>query len=186
MWSRFWGAAAAVAFWVHVGAAVYEAAVVAPQWAASPPQSVRAWNQSGVRPEAAHLLTPLAALAVAATTLAWLSSLRVRSSRRWWLTLTQACALGLGWIVIVGLMPAERGLRGAGLSDIAIVELTGEWVRWSAARLLILLLGAYAAYRGHIVPERPPVMVGSATRRAPARDFVISDDDPDRITFGDD
>ncbi|HYC00139.1 MAG TPA: hypothetical protein VEC57_13475 [Candidatus Limnocylindrales bacterium] len=187
-WSRFWGAAAACAFWLSLGAALYEAAVLAPQWVSSA-ADLRAWNQSGVRPEPARLMTPLAALAVGATLLAWLSSLGIRSSRRWWLTLALACASGLAWAVVMGLIPAERGLRGASLTDAQIAELTNEWVRWSAARLLVLLLGAYAAYRGHVARifgAAVTITEARDMRRGASRDFVLSDEDPDAITLGDD
>jgi hypothetical protein len=185
-WSRFWGGAAALGFWLYLGAALYDAAVVAPQWAGSPPQSVRTWNQSGVRPEPAPFLTPLAIGIVGATTLAWASSLTVRSRRRLWLTIAQVAALGLGWIVILELMPLERSLRGAGFSDAEVVSLTNEWVRWGAARLAVLAVGAYAAYRGHILRVRAAAAPAAAVRRAAPRDFVLYDEDRDRITLGDD
>ena len=54
-WSRGWGVVALVAFAVYLGAAIYEAAVVAPLWSLSPPASVSAWAALKIRPDSSAL-----------------------------------------------------------------------------------------------------------------------------------
>jgi hypothetical protein len=201
-WSRTWGLVALVAFALHLGAALYEATVIAPLWTSSPPDSVTAWASSPLRVDSSGLFHPLVSLLLTATTIAWISSLTTPGRRRWWLTLAEGCALGLAWIVIVDLIPLERGLfsaaavleRAAVGADPAVVASTGDWVRAAALRLAALTLGAFAAHRAHLAGLPAGVATAgvdddfvfpaaraergrrSATGR-PARDFSLGDDE---------
>lgn len=193
---------ALVAFALHLGAALYEATVIAPLWTSSPPDSVSAWAASPLRVDSSGLFHPLVSLILTATTIAWISSLTTPGRRRWWLTLAEGGALGLAWIVVVDLIPLERGLfsaaavleRDAVGADPAVVASTGDWVRAAALRLAALTLGALAAHRAYLAG----LPVGGAVsasddefvfpaarsgrgRRSPAgrpvRDFSLGDDE---------
>jgi len=151
-WSRFWGAISAVTFWVGLGAAIFDAAVIAPLWTMAPPQSVRAWAELAVRPEAARFFVPLAAVVALATALAWLSDLGVRGTRRWWLTIAAVAAVATAWASIIEVRPIERVLVAAAAEeDLRLIGLAGQWLQWSLLRLVALAVGSYAAYRAHLV-----------------------------------
>jgi len=193
-WSRGWGVIVLVAFAVYLGAAVYEAAVIAPMWSLTPPASVKAWAALDARPDSSALFQPLVAIIVVATSMAWISGISERGWRRWWLTLALACAGALAAIVVVMLMPCERSLFGAaalGDRDAAdVVALTGEWIRAAAMRLAALLVGAWAAYRAQLAGMLGATSA-SALREAPstgrrARDFAFGDEVDDEVTLGDD
>jgi len=150
-WSRLWGAVSATAFWLGLGAALFDAAVIAPLWMAAPPASVRAWADLAVRPEPERLFVPFAAVLALTTLLAWLSGLRVRGSRRWWLTLATLAAFCVVWACAVELGPIERSLASApARDDLDLLGLAEQWLHWSLFRLGALTAGSYAAHRGHL------------------------------------
>ena len=203
-WSRTWGWVALVAFALHLGAALYEATVIAPLWTSSPPDSVSAWAASPLRVDSSGLFHPLVSLILTATTIAWISSVTTPGRRRWWLTFAEGCALALAWVVVVDLIPLERGLfsaaavgdRVAAVGDAALVASAGDWVRAAALRLAALALGAFATHRAHLAglpaggaaAELDDEFVFPAARdergrRSPAgrpgRDFSLGDDEED-------
>ncbi len=203
-WSRAWGWVALVAFALHLGAALYEATVIAPLWTASPPASVSAWAASPLRVDSSGLFHPLVSLIFTATTITWISALTTRGRRRWWLTLAEGCALGLAWVVVVDLIPLERELfsvaadpeRAAAAGDAALVASTGDWVRAAALRLAALALGVFAAHRAHLAGFSVgvataasddefefPAARGGRGGRSPTgrsgRDFSLGDDEED-------
>jgi hypothetical protein len=196
LWSRTWGALAVLAFAVHLGACVYEAAVIAPLWSLTPPASVAAWAALKTRPDSSQLFQALAAFLAIATTMAWISGISERGWRRWWLTLALACAASLVVIVVMFVTPVERALFGvAALGDrdqAGVVALTGEWVRAAALRIAALFIGAWASYRAQVAG-----MVGASRAYANdadevpragrrARDFSFGDEADEEITLGDD
>src|SRR5690348_9127427 len=131
-WSRSWGAIALVAYAIHLGATVYEDAVVAPLWFADPPASVTAWRALALHPDSADLFHALTAIIVIATTMSWLSGISARGWRRWWLTLSLASAGALAFVTLMFVAPSEQWLFGAGArtaNDAAIVAWTGDWLR---------------------------------------------------------
>lgn len=170
-WSRAFGALSTLAFALLLGAAAYDAVVVAPLWLASPPASVRAWAALPTRPESSSILHPLLVALVFTSTMAWISSLLQRGSRRWWLTASTASAMAAAAITMLGVAPCERDLFGAGglggTGDAALVALAGDWIRAAAARGAALLVGAWCALRAHASPL--PVTVTYAARSGPAR-----------------
>lgn len=196
-WSRAWGGLSLLAFAVHLGATVYEDAVVAPMWMADPPKSIAAWNALSIRPDGTSFFQSLVAIAVVSTAMAWMSGLSSRGSRRWWLSLALACSVGLAAVTMLQVMPAQRWLFGAGAlqgNDAAIVAWSGDWLRASAIRAAVLLVGAWAAFRAHasVGPLRgfvaaelqdEPSLGGARPRRT--REFVFGDEQGPEITFGD-
>lgn len=190
LWSRTWGGIAVLAFAVHLGAAVYEAVVVAPLWSLSPPSSVSAWIATSPRPDSSLLFHPLVAVIAVATAMAWMSGLLERGGRRWWLTLSLACAGGLAFVTVSGIVPVENALFTAGgpkVDEAPLVALTGEWIRASAMRLAALVVGAWAAYRAQLSPAVSMVRASaaaSASDRRRTRDFAFGDEGEDEITLG--
>jgi hypothetical protein len=200
-WSRAWGTIAVAAFAVHVGAAVYEAAVLAPLWSIDPPKSIGAWNALAMRPDSSSLFDPLVAIIALATAMSWLSGILTRGWRRWWLTLTLACAGTLVVVTMQMIMPVERELFGAGAlraDDATVVAWTGDWIRGAALRLAALVVGTWSAYRAQLagmMAERIVVAAGAGDvfvdedlrggRRRRARDFSFGDEPDTDLTIGD-
>jgi len=199
-WSRAWGAVALAAFAAYFGAAIYEAAVVAPLWSLDPPKSVEAWKAVTVRPDSSSLFEPLAVVVVVATMMAWISGLATRGWRRWWLTLAMVAAAAVAAVTLVLVLPAERELFGPGADEgnaATVVAWTGEWIRAAAMRLAALLVGMWSLGRAQLAggsayarraagseaftigTDGPPVRV----RRT--REFSFGDDDRPEITLGD-
>jgi hypothetical protein len=193
LWSRAWGALAMLAFAVHLGACVYEAAVIAPLWSLTPPASVAAWATLELRPDPSQLFQTLLALIAISTGLAWISAISERGWRRWWLTLALICAGSLVVVVVMFITPVERALFGTaaigGRDSAGVVALTGDWVRAAAIRMAVLLVGAWAAYRAQSaggvrasVFEADEAPAGG--RRA--RDFSFGDEPDEEMRLGDD
>lgn len=195
LWSRAWGALALLAFSVHLGACVYEAAVIAPLWSLTPPASVASWAALENRPDSSQLFQALAGIIALATAMAWLSGISDRGWRRWWLTFALACAGSLVVVVVMFVIPVERALFGAaalGARDSAgVVALTGDWVRAAALRMAALFFGAWASYRAQVAG-----LAGSSraykldadeapARGRRARDFSFGDEPDEEITLGD-
>ena len=193
LWSRAWGALAVLAFAVHLGACVYEAAVIAPLWSLTPPASVAAWATLELRPDPSQLFQTLLAIIAISTGLAWISGISERGWRRWWLTLALVCAGSLVVIVVMFITPVERALFGAaaigGRDSASVVALTGDWVRAAAIRMAVLLVGAWAAYRAQSASGvRASVFEAD---EAPAggrrvRDFSFGDEPDEEMRLGDD
>lgn len=201
-WSRAWGVVSVSAFAVHFGAAVYEAAVIAPLWCLDPPKSVTAWLAVAHRPDSSALFHPLAAVIVMSTAMSWISGLTTRGWRRWWLTLAALAAAAFAATTVMLVMPYERQLFGAvalGDSDGArIIALTGDWIRAAACRLAALLIGFWAAYRAQVagmVADLPALQRAAdfelgaveSARRAPRRgpEFSLGDDGQPEVSLGD-
>jgi hypothetical protein len=196
LWSRTWGALAVLAFAVHLGAAVYEAAVIAPLWSLTPPESVAAWAKLDRRPDSSQLFHALAAMIAITAAMAWISGISERGWRRWWLSLSLACAGGLVLLVVMFVTPVERALFGAaaigGRDAAGVVALTGDWVRAAAMRMAVLLVGAWASYRAQVAGVRGGLHVAvveedeapSAGRRA--REFSFGDEPDEEMSLGDD
>jgi hypothetical protein len=193
LWSRAWGALALLAFAVHLGACVYEAAVIAPLWSLAPPVSVAAWAQLEIRPDSSQLFQTLVAIIAISTGIAWISGVSERGWRRWWLTLALACAGSLVVVVVMFVTPVERALFGAaaigGRDGAGVVALTGEWVRAAAFRMGVLLIGTWAAYRAQAAGgvrasdfEADEAPAGG--RRV--RDFSFGDEPDEEMSLGDD
>ncbi len=192
LWSRTWGGIAVLAFAVHLGAAVYEAVVIAPLWSLAPPSSVSAWMAASPRPDSSLLFHPLVAVIAVATAMAWTSGLLERGRRRWWLTLALACASAVAFVTVTQIVPVEDALFGAARADGAdaasLVALTGDWVRASALRLAALLVGAWAASRAQGSPAFPGVRatpVPAASERRRTREFSFGDEAEEEVTLGD-
>jgi len=151
-WSRLWGTLSAAAFWVGLGAEVFDLVVIAPLWTAAPPLSVKTWAELALRPQPERFFVPFAAVLMLATLLAWLSGLGVRGSRRWWLTLAMLASLVVVWASAIELGPNERALASAAVRDeLSLIALAETWLRWSLLRLGALVVGSYAAQRGRLV-----------------------------------
>lgn len=196
-WSRAWGAVAVLGYVLLLGAAAYEAALVAPLWTLSPPDSVREWVASPSRPDSSALFQPLAAVTVFATAMAWMSGLLERGWRRWWLTLSLCGAGGLAAVTVLQILPCERDLFGAAsLGDrdaAAVISLTNEWIRAASLRIAALVVGGWAAYRaqlagmlGDIPAARRAASAAAASSARSARDFAFGDDDGPEIALGED
>jgi len=199
-WSRAWGAVALLAFAVHLGAAVYEAAIIAPLWSLTPPQSVVAWVAVKLRPDSSVLFQPLLAVIFVATTMSWLSGVTQRGWRRWWLTLSLVCAGALTFVVVVLLTPCERSLlHAAALGDgdpAAVVALTGDWIRAASFRLAALLVGAWSMYRAQLAGAAvflPAGLLRGARSGSPVgpssgrrgREFAFGDEPEAELSLGD-
>ncbi|HEY2775983.1 MAG TPA: hypothetical protein VGK20_18225 [Candidatus Binatia bacterium] len=205
LWSRGWGVIALAAFAVHLGASVYEAAVIAPLWSVAPPKSVTAWASLPIRPDSATFFHSLVAVIGVASLMAWISGLSARGWRRWWLTLMLACAVALAVITVVTVMPLERELFGGGaLGDkdgASLVAMTGDWVRAAAFRFAALIVGAWSAWRAqvcaiasrrveHAVAHDDAAFViaaepSRAVRTRRPREFSFGDEDDVDVTIGD-
>jgi len=174
-WSRACGFVAVTSFAVHLGAAVYEAAVVAPLWSLAPPDSVAAWAALRPHPDSATLFQPLVAVIAVAAAMAWLSGLTARGWRLAWLTLELISAGALAAITVLLVIPAERELFGAAALDdsnaAATVAWTGEWMRAAAFRFAALLVGSWSAYRAQLAG-----MIGDRRARAFANDEADEDE----------
>lgn len=158
---------------LYLGAAVYDAAVVAPLWVLAPPDSVRTWALLQTRPDSTFLFQSLTAVVVIASTMAWMLGITERGGRRWWLTLTLASVAGLAVVVVRLVMPCERMLFGAaGLdesSPAVVVALAGDWIRGSGLRLAALVVGTWAAYRAQLagmLAQSPSSVIARASRSA--------------------
>ena len=198
-WSRAWGVVAVMAFAVHLGAAVYEAVVIAPTWSLDPPKSVIAWVALAARPDSSTLFHPLTAVIVVASVMAWLSGIATRGWRRWWLTLMLIAAGALAAITVVVMLPCERELlRAAALGDddsARIIAQTGDWMRAAASRLGALLVGAWAGYRAQLagmLAEQPSGAMGEefsgdlpAAPAGRSREFLFGDEEQPEIVLGD-
>ncbi len=197
-----WSAIALGAFAVHLGATVYEDAVVAPLWLADPPNSVAAWNTLAIRPDSQAMFQALVAIIVVATTMSWLSGISVRGWRRWWLTLSLASAIALAAVTALLVAPSERWLFGPAhgathAGDAAIVAWCGDWLRAAAMRLAALVVGTWSSYRAQAtIPAMATEMsfdaddftdvpVAPAGRGRRVRDFVFGDEPGPEIRFGD-
>ena len=196
-WSRSWGALALVAFAIHLGATVYENAVVAPMWIGDPPETVNAWRVLASRPDSTDFFQALTAVVVIATTMAWMSGLAVRGWRRWWLSLSLVAAVALAAVTFLLVTPSERWLFGEGArtaNDAAIVARAGEWLQAAAFRAAAILIGTWAMFRaqttvaargftlGADFVEEEPAAPGRSRR---VREFVFGDEQGPEITFGD-
>lgn len=205
-WSRAWGTVAVAAFALHLGGAVYEAAVLAPVWSIDPPKSVIEWVANDLRPDSSILFHPLAVIIALSTSMAWLSGITARGWRRWWLTLALASAGALGAITVQLMLPVERELFAgatrarADATDAAhaaeIIAWTNEWVRVAAFRLAALLVGAWASYRAQLagmLGERAPALSQASDDDGPvvparrrAGEFSFGDEPDSELTLGDD
>jgi hypothetical protein len=199
-WSRSWGAVALAAFAVHLGAAVYEAVVIAPLWSVDPPKTVTAWNALALKPDSSTLFEPLVAVLVVATSMAWMSGIGTRGWRRWWLTLSLLAAGGVAATTLLFVMPAERELFGAGAlagNAATIIAWTGDWMRAALMRMGALLVGMWSLYRAQLsgtsssaervageesLAQTPP---GGASRLRRAREFSFGDEPDSEISLGD-
>jgi hypothetical protein len=203
-WSRAWGTIAVAAFAVHLGAAVYEAAVLAPLWSIDPPKSVAAWSAFTEHPDSSSLFHPLVAIIFLATVMSWLSGILTRGWRRWWLTLALVSACALAAVTVQLVIPVERELFGggvAGANDATVVAWTGDWIRAAALRGAALLVGTWSAYRAQLagmLAERIVVAAragdefvdddapGAGRRTRRAREFAFGDEPDTDLTIGDD
>ena len=193
VWSRAWGALAVLAFAVHLGAAVYEAAVIAPLWSLTPPESVAAWAALKIRPDSSQLFNALTAIVAISTAMALISGISERGWRRWWLTLALVCAGSLVAIAVIFVTPVERALFGSnalgGREGAGVVSLTGEWVRAAALRMAALVVGAWASHRAQLAGGT--LRVAADARETPsgrrrARDFSFGDEPDEEMTLGED
>jgi hypothetical protein len=198
-WSRGWGTVALLGFAIYLGAAVYEAAVIAPLWSAAPPASVSAWAALPIRPDSSALFQPLVAIIVVATSMAWMSGLTERGWRRWWLTVALACAAALAADVVLLLTPCERSLFGAAaLADhdnAVLIALTGDWIRASAFRFAALIVGAWSTYRAQlagmlgaststVLNEAASAASATPARSRRTREFAFGDELEEEVTLG--
>lgn len=194
-WSRAWGAVAVLGYALLLGAAAYEAALIAPLWSLAPPDSVREWVALSSRPDSSALFQPLVAVTVVASAMAWMSGLLERGWRRWWLTLSLCGAGGLAAVTVLHILPCERDLFSAaslGERDPAfVISLTNEWIRAASLRMAALVVGGWAAYRaqlagmlGDIPAARRAASAAASSRARPARDFAFGDDDAPDVTLG--
>lgn len=193
---------ATLAFALHLGAALYDVVVIHPLWSADLPKSVTAWAAMASRPDPMRVFTPLVVAILFSTGMAWISGITTRGWRRAWLTLAVVAAAATAQLTWMQVLPVERELfgpaaLGAG-TDAVIVGLTGEWIRWSAVRIAVLLAGTWVAAMAQLAggvaqhetsqagaAEGPPRRPGARARRGAARDFSLGDLAEPEISFGD-
>ena len=202
-WSRTWASVAMLAFALHLGAALYELVVVYPLWSHDLPKSVAAWTAMNARPDSTRVFTPLVVAILFSTGMAWISGITTRGWRRGWLTLALLAAAGSAQLTWLQVLPVERELfgpaaLGAGTEAI-VIGLTGDWIRWSAIRLVVLLAGAWLVWTAQLsggvsdsgrgtapLPEPGPDRRGSGRgkeRRRP--EFSLGDLAEPEVSFGD-
>lgn len=128
---------------VHLGAAVYEAVVVAPLWTGNPPESVRGFNpiaEFAVEP-LSYKLPAVAVLAVVSVGLLLIGI--AKGAGRAWALLAGALGLVLVAVTIFYAFPILRRTivtNGAGLTDDQIVEQVRAWLLWSRLRIGMLII----------------------------------------------
>lgn len=190
---------ARLAFALYLGAALYDFVVIHPLWSSELPKSVTTWAAMSARPDPMRLFTPLVIAILFSTGMAWISGLTTRGWRRGWLTLTLLAAAATAQMTWMQVLPVERELfgpaaLGAG-TDAVITGLTGDWIRWSAIRLAVLLTGTWLAgmaqFAGGVTIDSPSTAATpepsprGRTRKRPAREFSLGDLSEPEIFFGD-
>jgi len=197
-WSRSWGTLALAAFALHLGATAYEDAILAPLWLGDPPSSVTAWRDLALRPDSSNLFQALTVIILVTTAMSWMSGLSARGWRRWWLTLSLACAVALAAVTYLFVVPSERWLFGDGAknaNDAVVVAWTGEWLRAAVMRAAALVAGAWSLYRAQLSVVAYAVAVEAdfelgisppAARPRRVREFVFGDEQGPEITIPED
>jgi hypothetical protein len=146
---------AALAFGIHLGAAIYETVVITPLWAAAPPQSVRGFNP--VAEFAVHPLSyKIPAVSVLAVVSLALMLIAISTRIHYWMLL----AGGIGTLIAAGTIlhaiPLLRELvvsHGEGLTDAQIVTQVEAWLLWSRIRIAGLLVAWAATLAGLLSPQ---------------------------------
>lgn len=125
------------------GAGLYEARIVVPLWASSPPDTLKS-PDSGRRFWAFVTTIPLTVLTVASLVLAWQ---RQEPSRSWWLAGATAILIErVGTFVYF--IPTMVRLRDAtGMSESGIRAAIARWARLNYLRLAITFAAWLAALR---------------------------------------
>ena len=149
---------AEIALWVFVvslgiliGATVFEALVITPLWAGSPPESVRGWNENPRYAIEGGIFFGLIAPALLLSSLASLiAGWKMPRKRRKWLVAAVICTF-IGFVAtglfFVPILRETIFTRGAGLSDAEIVEKVNSWVTYNWWRMAIQTVGWLAALR---------------------------------------
>lgn len=190
---------ATLAFALYLGAALYDLVVVWPLWGSDLPKSAAAWAATSARPQPMRLFTPLATAILFSTTMAWISGITTRGWRRAWLTLALFAAAATAQVTWMQLLPVERELFGPAAlgsgTDALVMGLAGDWIRWSAIRVAVLLAGAWTAGMAQLSggaveasSGRPPTREAAPPGRARKRDspeFSLGDLAEPEVSFGD-
>jgi hypothetical protein len=136
---------------ILIGATIFEAIVITPLWAGSPPESVRGWNEN---PHYAINSGKFFGLIVPALLLSSLVSLivgwKMPWTRRKWLIAAVVCTL-IGYaatsLFFVPILRETIFTRGTGLTDPEIVGKVNSWVTYNWWRMALQIAGWLAALR---------------------------------------
>ena len=119
---------------IAAGAGLYEARVVIPQWADTPPQT---WPNTGLMFWVYATTIPLTVLTVANLITAWLDS---STRRKWWLS--AAAIIVLERIVTFSyFIPTMIGLTGAELPAVEVKAALSQWLLFNHGRHVLTLSG---------------------------------------------
>ena len=136
---------------ILIGATIFEAIVITPLWAGSPPESVRGWNENPRYAIENGKFFVLIVLPLLISSLASLiSGWNQPSPRRKWLIVAAVCTL-IGFVAtgsfFVPILTETIFVRGEGLSDAQIVEKVSTWVTYNWGRMALQTFGWLAALR---------------------------------------
>ena len=147
---------AEISLWVLVvslgiltGATIFEALVVTPLWASSPPESVRGWNENPLYAVDTGRFFVLIILPLLLSSLVCLiAGWNLPSPRRKWIIIASVCTL-IGFVAtgsfFVPILREVVFTRGAGISDAEIVAKVNSWVTYNWARMALQTFGWLAS-----------------------------------------
>ncbi len=145
---------------ILIGATVFEALVITPLWAGSPPESVRGWNENPRYAIESRIFFGLIAPALLLSTLVSLiAGWNMPWTRRKWLVAAVICSFIGFFATVLFFVPILRETtftRGAGLSDAEIVEKVSSWVTYNWWRMALQTFGWLAALRALSLRYLPP------------------------------
>ena len=131
---------------IACGAGLYEARVVVPQWADSPPHT---WPNTGLMFWVYVTTVPLTVLTVANLIAAWIDS---SPRRTWW--------LGAGAIILLEriatfsyFIPTMIGLTSSELPEVEVKATLSQWLLFNHGRHLLTLSGWLLALKALSLPS---------------------------------
>jgi hypothetical protein len=145
---------------ILIGATVFEALVITPLWAGSPPESVRGWNENPrYAIESRIFFGFISPPLLLSTLVSLIAGWNMPWTRRKWLVAAVICTLIGFFATVLFFVPILRettSTRGAGLSDAEIVEKVSSWVTYNWWRMALQTFGWLAALRALSLRYLPP------------------------------
>jgi hypothetical protein len=131
---------------IACGAGLYEARVVIPQWANSPPQT---WPNTGLMFWVYVTTIPLTVLTVANLITAWMDG---STRRQWWLS--AAATIVLERIATFSyFIPTMIGLTSSELPEAEVKATLSQWLLFNHGRHVLMLSGWLMALKALSLPS---------------------------------